>query len=90
MLKGQLERSREYQELLQRQLGDAQIELDVVYEAFNTELDGMFNDAQLPEDEAFQALRNDLQVTKANRNVLQLDNQKLKRELEEANLKRDQ
>lgn len=32
MLKGQLERSREYQELLQRQLGDAQIELDVVYE----------------------------------------------------------
>ncbi|OWZ53685.1 hypothetical protein C368_04069 [Cryptococcus neoformans 125.91] len=90
MLKGQLGRSREHHELLQRQLGDAQIELDVVYEAFNTELDGMFNDAQLPEDEAFQALRNDLQVTKANRNVLQLENQKLKRELEEANLKRDQ
>lgn len=32
MLKGQLERSREHHELLQRQLGDAQIELDVVYE----------------------------------------------------------
>lgn len=64
--------------------------LTYINQAFNTELDGMFNDAQLPEDEAFQALRNDLQVTKANRNVLQLENQKLKRELEEANLKRDQ
>lgn len=32
MLKGQLGRSREHHELLQRQLGDAQIELDVVYE----------------------------------------------------------
>ncbi|TYJ55176.1 hypothetical protein B9479_004110 [Cryptococcus floricola] len=89
-MSNQLHRSREHNELLQRQLGDSQIELDVVYEAFNTELDGMFNDAQLPETEAFQALRNDLQVTKANRNVLQLENQKLKRELEEANLKREQ
>ncbi|WVQ75384.1 hypothetical protein IAR50_005004 [Cryptococcus sp. DSM 104548] len=89
-MRNQLHRAREHSELLQRQLGDSQIELDVVYEAFNTELDGMFNDAQLPETEAFQALRNDLQVTKANRNVLRLENQRLKRELEEANLKREQ
>ncbi|WVQ81448.1 hypothetical protein IAT38_003572 [Cryptococcus sp. DSM 104549] len=89
-LRNQLQRSGEHREVLQRQLGDVQMELDVIYEAFNTELDGMFNDAQLPETEAFQALRNDLQVTKANRNVLQLENQKLKRELEEANLKREQ
>nr|XP_031862275.1 uncharacterized protein CI109_002240 [Kwoniella shandongensis]KAA5529347.1 hypothetical protein CI109_002240 [Kwoniella shandongensis] len=89
-LQSQVQRSKEHQDLLQRQLGDAQIELDVIYEAFNTELDGMFNDAQLPETEAFQALRNNLQVTKADRNVLKLENTKLKRELEEANLKREQ
>ncbi|KAK8843437.1 hypothetical protein IAR55_007094 [Kwoniella newhampshirensis] len=89
-LQSQVQRSKEHQDLLQRQLGDAQIELDVIYEAFNTELDGLFNDAQLPETEAFQALRNGLQVTKADRNVLKLENTKLKRELEEANLKREQ
>ncbi|WRT68908.1 uncharacterized protein IL334_005890 [Kwoniella shivajii] len=59
-------------------------------QAFNTELDGMFDDAQLPETEAFQALKSDLQITKAGRNLLELENKKLKRELEEANLKRDQ
>ncbi|WVN91089.1 uncharacterized protein L203_106336 [Cryptococcus depauperatus CBS 7841] len=89
-LKSQLQRSKEHQELLARQLGDAQIELDVVYEAFNTELEGMFNDAQLPNTEAFQALRNDLQMTKADRNVVKLENQRLRRELEEANLKTEQ
>ncbi|WWC73238.1 uncharacterized protein I206_107204 [Kwoniella pini CBS 10737] len=83
-------RSREHQDLLQRQLGDTQIELDVIYEAFNTELDGMFNDAQLPETEAFAALKSDLQTTKASRNMLELENKKLKLELEEANMKRDQ
>ncbi|WWC91355.1 uncharacterized protein L201_006298 [Kwoniella dendrophila CBS 6074] len=59
-------------------------------QAFNTELDGMFDDAQLPETEAFVALKKDLQASKASRNQLELENKKLKRELEEANLKRDQ
>ncbi|WVW79054.1 hypothetical protein I302_101017 [Kwoniella bestiolae CBS 10118] len=90
ILQGQVIRSKEQQELLQRQLGDAQIELDVIYEAFNTELDGMFNDAQLPETEAFNALQNDLRMTKASRNELDLQNKKLKRELEEANLQKEQ
>ncbi|WVR09186.1 hypothetical protein IAU60_006248 [Kwoniella sp. DSM 27419] len=67
-----------------------QIELDVIYEAFNTELDGLFSDAQLPETEAFQALQDDLRSTKAQRNSLELENKRLKRELEEANLKREQ
>ncbi|KAK6904572.1 hypothetical protein I203_105388 [Kwoniella mangroviensis CBS 8507] len=89
-LHGQVIRYKEHQDLLQRQLGDAQIELDVIYEAFNTELDGMFNDAQLPETEAFTALQNDLRATKASRNELDLENQKLKRELEEANLQKEQ
>ncbi|WWC64175.1 uncharacterized protein I303_106783 [Kwoniella dejecticola CBS 10117] len=89
-LQGQVLRSGEHNDLLQRQLGDAQIELDVIYEAFNTELDGMFSDAQLPETDAFTALQNDLQTTKASRNMLELENRKLKYDLERANLEREQ
>ncbi len=59
-------------------------------QAFNTELDGMFNDTNLPSTEAFEAMRRDLQLAKAKRNELALDNLKLKRDLEEANQKRDQ
>ena len=64
--------------------------LVLTVQAFNTELDGMFNDAQLPETEAFDAMRRDLQSAKASRNELALENMKLKRELAEANLKREQ
>ena len=62
----------------------------MVVKAFNTELDGMFNDISLPPTEAFEAMRADLQETKSRRNELALENMKLKRELEEAKLKRDQ
>jgi regulator of replication initiation timing len=50
----------------------------------------MFNDAQLPPTEAFAGLRQDLQNTKTERNELRLENTRLRRELEEANLKREQ
>lgn len=50
----------------------------------------MFNDAQLPPTEAFSSLQRDLQSTKSERNDLRLENTRLKRELEEANLKREQ
>lgn len=43
-------------------------------QAFNVELDGMFDDANLPPDEAFAALRRDLQSTKAQRNDIRLEN----------------
>lgn len=90
MYRSQVLRAKESQDLLRQQLADAQIEVDTIYEAFNVELDGMFNDAQLPPTEAFQALRRDLEETKSSRNDLRLENMRLKRELEEANLKRDQ
>lgn len=48
--------------------------LTVRAQAFNVELDGMFDDANLPPDEAFAALRRDLQVTKAQRNDIRLEN----------------
>lgn len=50
----------------------------------------MFNDAQLPETEAFQTLQQDLRRTKSERNDLRLENMRLRKELEEANLKREQ
>lgn len=34
----------------------------------------MYNDANLPETEAFAAMRSDLQLTKASRNELALEN----------------
>jgi hypothetical protein len=63
--------------------------LGLTRQAFNTELDGMFNDAQLPPTESFKALRRDLQETKSKRNELALENARRRRELEEANLKRE-
>ncbi len=43
-------------------------------EAFNEELDGMYNDANLPEDEAWTAMSRDLQRTKETRNALSKEN----------------
>lgn len=50
----------------------------------------MYNDACLPETEAFDAMKQDLRTCKSKRNELDLENQRLKRELEESNLKREQ
>ena len=50
----------------------------------------MYNDASLPETEAFDAMKQDLRTCKSKRNELDLENQRLKRELEESNLKREQ
>lgn len=50
----------------------------------------MFNDTNLPVTEAFAAMRRDLQLAKAKRNELALENMKLKRDLDEANLLREQ
>ena len=43
-------------------------------QAFNEELDGMYNDANLPEDEAWQALSQDLRQTKETKNNLSREN----------------
>ena len=75
------------QELLRQQLADAQVEVDTIYEAFNTELDGLFADAQLPESEAWTALQDGLRGALDERNGLRLENARLKRELEEARLR---
>jgi len=43
-------------------------------QAFNEELDGMYNDANLPEDEAWTSMIRDLQKTKEARNALTKEN----------------
>lgn len=46
----------------------------------------MFNDASLPDDEAWAAMGNDLRKAKEARNELSRENSSLKRRLEEAEL----
>lgn len=43
-------------------------------QAFNDELDGMFNDANLPEGEAWAAMSKDLRKSKEDRNALAREN----------------
>lgn len=43
-------------------------------QAFNEELDGMYNDANLPENEAWTSMTQDLRKTKEARNALTKEN----------------
>jgi protein ECT2 len=61
-------------ELLKSLLSDATDENEILFESFNEELDMMFNDAQLPEEEAWEAMVNDLRKTKETRNQLKKEN----------------
>jgi protein ECT2 len=60
--------------VLKSLLSDATNENEILFESFNEELDMMFNDAQLPEDEAWKAMTDDLRRTKADRNQLKKEN----------------
>ena len=44
------------------------------FQAFNEELDGMYNDINLPDDKAWEALSKDLRQTKETRNALSKEN----------------
>ncbi|KAK0468197.1 uncharacterized protein EV420DRAFT_1635453 [Desarmillaria tabescens] len=77
-------------EVMKSLLDDATTEREILYEAFNEELDGMFNDVNLPEDEAWIAMSNDLRKTKEARNALSKENSYLKRQLAEAELKQEE
>lgn len=45
-----------------------------ITQAFNEELDAMYNDANLPHDEAWESMTNDLCQTKESRNALSKEN----------------
>lgn len=85
-LEGDVGRGKRQCDLVKKLLADATAENEIMYEAFNEELDGMFNDWSLPDDEAWVAMANDLQKAKEARNELSRENSALKRRLEEAEL----
>ncbi|KAN0126892.1 hypothetical protein V8E52_000532 [Russula decolorans] len=87
---GLLEKSRVELQSTKRQCGlvksllaDATAENEIMYEAFNEELDGMFNDAHLPDTDAWAAMTRDLRQSKESRNALSKENSQLKRRLAE-------
>lgn len=51
-------------------------------QAFNEELDNMYEDIQLPEDQAWAAMTHDLRKAKETRNLFAKENQQLKRKLQ--------
>lgn len=90
-LQGQVARAKEREDLLRTQLAAREMEVDEVYDAFNAELDGMYNDISLGTGDAVQAaLRKDLQAAKRERNGLALENQRLRDELAKGKLRREQ
>lgn len=86
----ELQNAKRQCELVKSLLADATAEKEIMYEAFNEELDGMYNDANLPDDEAWQAMSRDLRQTKETRNALTRENSQLKRQLAEAELQREE
>ncbi|KIY49377.1 hypothetical protein FISHEDRAFT_41844 [Fistulina hepatica ATCC 64428] len=88
--RNELQNSKRQCELVKSLLEDATAEKEIMYEAFNEELDGMFNDANLPEDEAWTAMTADLQATKEARNNLSKENSTLKRRLAELQMQQEE
>ncbi|KAG6821575.1 hypothetical protein H0H93_000084 [Arthromyces matolae] len=88
----ELQNSRRQTELVKSLLADATAEKDIMYDvgAFNEELDGMYKDLNLPDEEAWVAMIKDLRSTKESRNLLIKDNSQLKLKLAEAEMQRNE
>ncbi|KAF8195715.1 hypothetical protein K438DRAFT_1906377 [Mycena galopus ATCC 62051] len=86
----ELQNARRQCELVKSLLADATAEKEIMYEAFNEELDSMYNDANLPDDEAWVSMSTDLQKTKEARNILTKENSELKRRLAETELQQEE
>ncbi|KAJ7129503.1 hypothetical protein C8R44DRAFT_79844 [Mycena epipterygia] len=86
----ELQNARRQCELVKSLLADATAEKEIMYEAFNEELDSMYNDANLPDDEAWVSLSTDLRKTKEARNALTKENSQLKRRLAETEMQQEE
>ncbi|KAJ7929939.1 RhoGEF domain-containing protein [Mycena leptocephala] len=86
----ELQNARRQCELVKSLLADATAEKEIMYEAFNEELDSMYNDANLPDDEAWVSMSTDLRKTKEARNALTKENSQLKRRLAETEMKQEE
>ncbi|GJJ07089.1 hypothetical protein Clacol_001288 [Clathrus columnatus] len=81
--RAELKSTKRQCEVAKNLLADTTAENDILHQAFNEELDGMFNDANLPESESWVAMTKDLRETKIARNELKKENTGLKRKLQE-------
>lgn len=86
----ELQNAKRQCELVKSLLVDATAEKEIMYEAFNEELDAMYKDANLPHDEAWQAMTKDLTSTKESRNALSHENSKLKRRIAELDAEKEE
>ncbi|KAI6003714.1 hypothetical protein EDD15DRAFT_2156946 [Pisolithus albus] len=86
----ELQNAKRQCELVKSLLVDATAEKEIMYEAFNEELDAMYKDANLPHDEAWEAMTKDLSNTKESRNALSHENSKLKRRIAELEAEKEE
>ncbi|OAX44507.1 hypothetical protein K503DRAFT_861342 [Rhizopogon vinicolor AM-OR11-026] len=86
----ELQNTKRQCELMKSLLADATTEKEIMYEAFNEELDAMYNDAHLPDDEAWTNMTADLRETKESRNTLRKENSQLKRRLAEVESEKEE
>jgi len=89
-VKIELQSIRRQCEVVKNLLADVTAEKEIMYEAFNEELDSMYNDAQLPDEEAWTALTTDLQQAKQARNNLSKENTQLKLQLYESERQKEE
>ncbi|KAH7887610.1 hypothetical protein F5I97DRAFT_1861578 [Phlebopus sp. FC_14] len=86
----ELQNTKRQCELVKSLLADATAEKEIMYEAFNEELDSMYNDAHLPHEEAWISMTKDLCQTKESRNALSRENSKLKRRVSELEAEKEE
>ncbi|KAH8830435.1 hypothetical protein DL96DRAFT_1592891 [Flagelloscypha sp. PMI_526] len=89
MTKIELSNSKRQCELVKDLLADVTAEKDIMYEAFNEELDGMYNDVNLPDDDAWERMTSDLRKTKEARNAATKQNSDLKQKIAELEMQQD-
>ncbi|KAG1840091.1 hypothetical protein DFJ58DRAFT_811218 [Suillus subalutaceus] len=86
----ELQNTKRQCELVKSLLADATAEKEIMYEAFNEELDAMYNDAHLPDDEAWTNMTADLRESKESQNALRKENSQLKRKLAEVESEKEE
>ncbi|KAI0776132.1 hypothetical protein BD413DRAFT_261330 [Trametes elegans] len=89
-VKVDLQSSQRQTEVVQNLLAQKDAEVVAMYESFNDELDGMFDDAQLPEDEAWAQMTRKLKAAKKSEKAAQCENFQLKRRISELEMQQEQ
>ncbi|KAG8867078.1 hypothetical protein FRC20_006780 [Serendipita sp. 405] len=80
-LQAELKSSQRQTDVLKQLLQDATAENEVLYSTFNQELEEMYQNVHLPEDQAWSAMTNDLIAAKQTRNKLSKENFHYKQKL---------